>query len=804
MRMGPQWFPIVYDMPGGVCVMISGGPPASIRVTYSRQSRRCNKPDCPSCALGAPGHGPYWYAYWREGRRLRSRYVGKALPPGIDSAATEDPSGSSASGSGAPSPSLRVRTLGGFEVQVGDLAVSSRRLAHRGKVSALFKCLISARSLRVHREHAIEVLWPNADPLNGAKNLRLTVHRLRRAFEEMAVADGFMRVEGAMLVLAPVLAGEAPADWLDAAAFDRAAIDALSKHDPASCTTALSLYRGDYLPEDLYDEWAVTRREELRQRYLALLLHLAAIREQQGALSGAARCMRDVLALDPYHEPATRALMRMQALAGRHAEAIRTYRRLADTLSQDLRLAPDIQTQDLYRTITAGTRHIASASQRAMDTVSVPTGLLPVQPRLQVLESLHQRRCEGRAAELAELQRRLAQVAAGHGQLVVLHGATGVGKSRLLAEQLRDALEGGALVLLGHAYRQERQLPYGPLQDALRGYVIEQPPALLSAQIAYHSVLVRLVPELARRLSDLLPPAPIEPRVERHRLFAALSGLLQELGRSMPVVLALEDLQWADPITLQAIHYLQRTCRSARVLIICTCRTVKVPADESAAGLAGVLQGLSPASVVEVLPLDRAESAKLVTELLTPASVDPAVVEILVSRAGGNPLFLTELVASMQETQRLVLRGNCWHLAPNSVAGAPLPVPARIQSSVVDHVRSIGETAVPVLRQCAVFGHAFPLKLLCLASGLHEDTLLDVLGAAVEADLLEEHAGGEQPAYRFRHDLIRDALYQSMPGSRRQLLHRRADEALVALNRTPAAESDCRSWLPTLMHDTAI
>ena len=96
--------------------MASGQPDAAIHITYSQQFRRCNKPACPTCVLGAPGHGPYWYAYWREGGRRRSRYIGKQRPLEAVSAPVAEPDEATSDQVYAP---LRVRTLGGFAVWCG-------------------------------------------------------------------------------------------------------------------------------------------------------------------------------------------------------------------------------------------------------------------------------------------------------------------------------------------------------------------------------------------------------------------------------------------------------------------------------------------------------------------------------------------------------------------------------------------------------------------------------------------------------------------------------------------------------------
>ena len=148
-------------------------------------------------------------------------------------------------------------------------------------MAALFKCLLSMPGQRAHRDYIQELLWPEAEPHLGARNLRVTLHRLRRLLGQSHPEEGYLRLEGPMLALHPAATAVA-ADWLDASAFERAATAALASQVPALCRSAIELYGGVYLPEDLYAEWAAARREALRQQYLAVLLHLAALRERQG------------------------------------------------------------------------------------------------------------------------------------------------------------------------------------------------------------------------------------------------------------------------------------------------------------------------------------------------------------------------------------------------------------------------------------------------------------------------------------------------------------------------------------------
>src|SRR5579885_3469242 len=171
--------------------------PPGVKATYRLQYRRCGKPGCSACGQGGQGHGPYWYAYWSEGGRMRPCYLGKDLPAEMRTPVSDVPprheSGAPTSvatvlGDVVTSDALRVQTLGGFAVWRGDTPIPADRW-NRRKVTTLFKCLLSAPGHRMHRESIIDLLWPDADLAEGAHSLRSTVHLLRQTLGRPAGSD---------------------------------------------------------------------------------------------------------------------------------------------------------------------------------------------------------------------------------------------------------------------------------------------------------------------------------------------------------------------------------------------------------------------------------------------------------------------------------------------------------------------------------------------------------------------------------------------------------------------------------------
>src|SRR4051812_20246598 len=163
----------------------------------------------------------------------------------------------------------------------------------------------------------------------------------------------------------------------------------------------------------------------------------------------------------------------------------------------------------------------------------------------------------GRQRELDALDRLVRHVSNGEGQTVLIAGEAGVGKSRLLSELATRAGQKGWLVLLGHCYPPDVTLPYAPVLDALRIYFYSMAEEEIAARAGpYAPELMKLLPELAYILPGVQPSVPVEPQAEQRRLFEAIYSFLASLSSEHPVLLALEDLHWADDTTLELLHLL--------------------------------------------------------------------------------------------------------------------------------------------------------------------------------------------------------------------------------------------------------
>src|SRR5208282_1369121 len=258
--------------------------------------------------------------------------------------------------------------------------------------------------------------------------------------------------------------------------------------------------------------------------------------------------------------------------------------------------------------------------------------------------------------------------------------------------------------------------------------------------------------------------AKFPPEELRRRQLAAMTAWVLAGARSQPVVLAFEDLHWADPTSLDLMQALAERGRTAPLFIIATARPEFRPPWSLR----------SHHSVISLSPLERADVAQMVGELAARHALSKEVVEGVSERTGGVPLFVEEV------TRLLLERGE---------AGGLQTIPPTLQQSLAARLDRLGD-AREVAQIGAVLGRDFSYSLLGAVGGVDDIALQSALDRLAGADLLIVEGAGPQATYRFKHALIQDAAYDSLLKSRRQALHRRAAEILRDKPERAAAEPE--------------
>ena len=357
----------------------------------------------------------------------------------------------------------------------------------------------------------------------------------------------------------------------------------------------------------------------------------------------------------------------------------------------------------------------------------------------------------GRAEELGTLHDALVRAREGEPQALLIGGEAGVGKTRLVEEFAAAARHRGAVVALGGCVEIGADgLPFAPFSTALRSLRRELPGELAAAAAGQEEELARLLPELG------------ESKAGRHdedgmaRLFELTARLLERVAAEHTVVLALEDLHWADASTRHLLSYLFRTLRTGRLVVVATYRSDDIHRRHPLRPLLAELDRLRTIRRLELARFNRDEVGRQVAGILA-HEPEPDRIDAIFERSDGNAFFVEELAVAAHEGCRAGLTDSLRDLLLVRVEGLP-------------------ETAQQIARIVAEGGSTVEYRLLAAVARLAEDDLIEALRAAVNASILAPAPGGD--GYRFRHSLVREAVGDDLLPGERSRLNRRYAEAL--------------------------
>lgn len=377
----------------------------------------------------------------------------------------------------------------------------------------------------------------------------------------------------------------------------------------------------------------------------------------------------------------------------------------------------------------------------------------------------------GRERELALLAHGLAEARAGQPGVILLAGEPGIGKTRLLDEFRLRALHGGASVLRGGASQAEGMPAYLPFLEALGEQIAQAPPERLREQLGPNApVLAPLLPGIAQRLPDLDSLYALPPEQERLRLFEAVVEFLRASAQTAPLVVLLDDLQWADGATCDLLVHVARRAAETPLFIVGAYREGELEDNPALVRAVAELNRRRLLLSAALRPLAAEESARLTANLL-PGTVAPEVGALLHRQSEGNPFFIEELLQALAEEGALQEREGRWvvriepgRLLPPGVIGAIRLRLARLAPEVLD-----------LLRIAAITGRSFTPELLAAVAGIDVEQVEERLLPAERARLIRPE---ERDGYRFSHDKVREALYGEVSRARRRRLHRAIGEAL--------------------------
>lgn len=608
---------------------------------------------------------------------------------------------------------------------------------------SLIAYLLLYRANRIDRRRLAFLFWPQASESAARRNLRQYIHRIRRTLERVDC--------GGNLILAgdfDVQINPRAEIWLDVDAFREntrpdANLDELR--------AAVDLYQGDLL-EDVYEDWCLETRRELRQTYLHLLDRLAQGLQAQNHLDEALVYAQKWVDEEPLDETAHRRFLSLLALTGDRNRAILHYKALKESLAQELHTEPMPETQAVYRSI------LNALSERAKAPIITPPLLRPSLSQPPPLPLV------GRQPELSLLQSALQRSQDGQGRFILITGESGIGKTRLVQDFVSNNSD--LPTLYGVCHELELIAPYAALRQALLRALDILPNAAMDPPQPWMFTLAQFLPSLARRF-PFLAIKDVAPG-ESPGIMEALANLVLTLcahSSGTPLLLILDDLHWGDGPTWDFLAMISRYAETQPLLIIGLCRIEDLPHERNR-----LIRALERNRLLLHLPLKRLspeETAELASHLLPEEPVDALFITRLYRETEGNPFFVIETLRAMREA------GHPPSLTVDrSGRIQTFSLPLSVQRVIEARLDRLSVESQELLATAAAIGRAFTFSLLTEIGQTSAEEAVQHIEEWLRRGLVREAAN----AYDFSHDKIRQVVYAGLSRARRQYIHHKIGE----------------------------
>jgi DNA-binding SARP family transcriptional activator len=719
------------------------------------------------------------------------------------------------------------------------------------RVRALLAYLAVEAGRPHSREALATLLWPDWADRAALSNLRYALSDLRQA-----IGDPRSQVPFLLVTRETIQLNAASSHWIDITEFDRQMQAAGNAHQLNDARTRLascaSLYRGVFLEgfsvadSATFEEWVSFRREQNARQVQSVLYDLAVLHERQGEYGQALAYARRQIELEPWQEEAHQQLMRLLALSGQRSTALAQYGVCRRLLADELGVEPTRETLALYERIRDGSLSPPPAPALPVSALSLPRPLVSIaspDPSLSDRTPF-----VAREHELARLDAHLGEALAGEGRALFIVGEAGSGKTVLTREFVQRAMDlhPGLVVARGNCSAQtgigDPYLPFREILAMLSGDVEpRRAGGVLSTE--HTRRLWAILPTMARILAregpdlvgSLIAGAALALRAETYApgaawqaelaelvsrqeeridtlavslvqvaLFEQTTRVLQALAQQCPLILVVDDLQWADSSSISLLFHLGKSLAGSRILLIGAYRP-----DDVAIGRSGERHPLEP--VVNELQRDlgditvdlsQAEGREFVDALLNaaPNHLGEAFRHALYQRTGGQALFTVELLRGLQDRGDLVRdQDGCWVVGP-ALNWETLPV--RVEAAIAERIGRLSPECRALLAAASVEGEVFTAEVAARACAADVQATYRRLSGElsdhhhlVRAISLQRLGHQRLSLYRFSHYLYQQYLYNHLDVVERAHLHEVVGNTLEELHAEHLDENTVRlAW----------
>jgi DNA-binding SARP family transcriptional activator len=626
---------------------------------------------------------------------------------------------------------------------------------------ALLARLLLARGQVVSVERLIDDLWGGAPPPGANATLQSYVSTLRRIIEPSRAPGARPSV---LLTTPPGYQLMLTDAAVDADAFEADLHNAGKARDAgdfegaeAAIATALGRWRGEALGEFAHEPWALAEAARLTELREAAIEDRVDARLAAGQHHAIVAELESLVALAPLRERRRGQLMLALYRSGRQAHALRVHAEGRERLLDELGLDPGPDLQRLEQQILQQSSELdfvapANAAAPSPASARKPRPFRRPPPSVGIV---------GRERELRATDPAIDDLLQGRGRMVLLAGEAGIGKSRLADEIIATARSRRVAVLEGHGYAGEGVPSYWPWLQVLRPLItaknIEEAPSEL---FAYAPALAQIMPELKELIPGLEPATAVDADTARFELADAIVAILRAFSEHRPLLVVLDDLHWSDESSLFVLRFAADAIRRARIMVLGTYRP-----DEPYPALKDTLAALArhhDLLRIELTGIAVDDVVRVLHDRLG-ADVAASIAADVHARTSGNPFFVQEIARSLEHVDVAEL--------PHALA----TVPSGVRDVLGRQFAALPAETQRVLEVAAVAGRGVDLRLLNSIIG---DALDHVEAALAERVLIP--VAGSLSQLRFRHDLLRETVLDTLSPIRRARLHGEIGRYLAA------------------------
>lgn len=706
---------------------------------------------------------------------------------------------------------LTIRLFSTFQLLRGQKAVDD---FESNKVRALFAYLIVEKEHRHQRRKLGAMLWPGIPESNALASLRYALSNLRKVIGDQKADPPFLSITSQTIQF------NAQSDHcLDSAAFECYA--KLAQQNPldfVSLLKAAEFYKGRFLegfsiPDSLaFEEWLMLKRERYDQLAYQVFNKLASYYELIGDYETALTFAQRQIELDPWREEVHRLMMRCLYFSGQRSAAIVQYENCCKTLSSDLDIPPSPDTVRLYESIY----------DNSLSAPKSPPPFFLRSPSLAPKRSI----LVCREEPLSRMNGALDLALKGQGQMLLISGSAGQGKTALVQDFIRRALE--AYPQLAAAWGDSRDyfgsgdpfLPFREILEMLTGQVehrweagvitheharrmwrltetcaqalVKHGPGLIGTFVSGTSLQERVslilreepawLPQL-KALNDRKKPQ----QLRKENLLQQYGRVLMDISHQVPLIIFIDDLQWADQSSLDLFFYLSHQLSAGKILLLGAFRPFPGPsaAPGSSLPLAEMLNELQIHSGNILINLDEFTDRRFIDAYIDqdPNQLGEDFREDLYNYTHSHPLYTVEMLFDMKERGDLVKNEVGAWVKSDSLDWDHLP--SQVEAAIEKRLSHLPQDLMDILKTASVEGERFTAEVLAQVHKVDEERVLNRLRdeldheyRLVQADSRRNLDGKRLTLYRFCHILFQKYLYGQLDVVERAYLHEYVGEAM--------------------------